>query len=270
MNWCRIAVLAGLSGAALSIGVGIAASEEIGANRGYPQVSSVQVANDPGTASVGTGSEAVHKQTKSYFIEFRARAAQSYGHTFAVHGRVGQKITADRVVGLHPFTESPIPWMAGHVILVPSETGASDGDTEDQYVIARYRILLTEQEHRHLVAHMKQMQASSPLWHAVLYNCNAFVADIAKYMGLKTPSSTLAMPKDFITQLRELNTGPASQKDRVTAPGTRQKPADATATQKQAKSSTEPSASAHEGQKAAAHPAPSQKQASARRPPLLQ
>lgn len=270
MNWCRIAVLTGLFGAALSLGVGVAASEEIGANRGYPLVSSAQVANGPGNASVGAG-QAVHQHAKSYFIEFRARSAQSYGHTFAVHGRVGQKITANQVVGLHPFTESPIPWMAGHIILVPSETGASDGDTEDQYIIARYRILLTEQEHRRLVAHMKQMQASSPLWHAVLYNCNAFVADIAKYMGLKTPSSTLLMPKDFITQLRELNTGLASQKDQVTAPGARQKPADATATQKQAKSSTvpKPSAAAHEGQKAAADPAPPQKQASARRPPLL-
>jgi hypothetical protein len=271
MNWCQIAVLTGLSGAALSLSVGIAASEEVGANRGHPLVSSAQAVNGPGNASVGAGSQAVYKQTKSYFVEFRARAAQSYGHTFAVHGRVGQKITADQVVGLHPFTESPIPWMAGHIILVPSETGASDGDTEDQYIIARYRILLTEQEHRHLVAHMKQMQASSPLWHAVLYNCNAFVADIAKYMGLKTPSSTLLMPKDFITQLRELNTGPASRKDQFTAPGARQKPADATTTQKQAKSSREPkpSASAHEGQKAAADPAPPQQQASARRPPLV-
>ena len=268
MSWCRIAVLTGLSCAVLSLCVGIAASEEIGANRGYPLVSSAQFANGPGNAPVGPGSQAVHRQTKSYFIEFRARAAQSYGHTFAVHGRVGQKITADHVVGLHPFTESPIPWMAGHIILVPSETGASDGDTEDQYVIARYRLLLTEQEHRRLVAHMKQMQASSPLWHAVLYNCNAFVADIAKYMGLKTPSSTLAMPKDFITQLRELNTGPASQKDQVTAPGARQKPAEATATQKQAFSTApKPSAPANEGQKAAADLAPPQKQASG--PPLL-
>jgi hypothetical protein len=271
MNWCRIAVLAGLSGAALSFCVGIAVSEEIGANRGHTLVSSNQVANIQGNASVGAGSQAVRKQTKPYFVEFRARAAQSYGHTFAVYGRVGQKITADRVVGLHPFTESPIPWMAGHLILVPSETGASDGDTEDQYIIARYRILLTEQEYRRLVTHMKQMQASSPVWHAVLYNCNAFVADIAKYMGLKTPFSTLQMPKNFITELRELNAGAAVQKDQVNTPGERQKSADATAGQKQAKSSTapKPPAQANEAQKAAADPVPQQKQVSARRSPLL-
>ena len=162
--------------------------------------------------------------------------------------------------------------MAGHIILVPSETGASDGDTEDQYIIARYRILLTEPEYRRLVAHMKQMQASSPLWHAVLYNCNAFVADIAKYMGLKTPFSTLQMPKEFITSLRELNTGPGSQKDQLAVPGEQQqKPAGATAAQKQAKPfrCAQLSALANEGQKAAVDPAPQQKHASARRSPLL-
>jgi hypothetical protein len=229
---CRNAVLAGLFSVAVSLCVGAAVSKELDANRDHPIVSGT-----PGDASAGVGSEALRKQAKPYFIEFRARAAQSYGHTFAVYGRIGEKITADHVVGLHPFTESPIPWMAGHLILVPSETGASDGDIEDQYIIARYRILLTEQDYRRLVTHMKQMQANSPVWHAVLYNCNAFVADIAKYMGLKTPFFTLMMPKDFITQLRELNTGAASQKSHVSAPEVRQP-------QKHAASATAPKPSA--------------------------
>src|SRR3954451_10942567 len=115
---CRIAMLAGLFSVAFSLCVGTAVSEELGANRDHPTVS--------GNASIEVGSQAFRKQTNPYFIEFRSRAAQSYGHTFAVYGRVGQKITADQVVGLHPFTESPIPWMAGHLILVPSETGASE------------------------------------------------------------------------------------------------------------------------------------------------
>jgi hypothetical protein len=205
---CRIAVLvAGLFSVAFSCCMETAASEELAANR------------PPGASGdTSVGLQVPRKQAKPYFVEFRARAAQSYGHTFAVYGRVGQKITASQVVGLHPASESPLPWMVGHLILVPSETGASDGDIEDQYIIARYRILLTEQDYRRVVGHMKQMQASSPVWHAVLYNCNAFVGDIARYMGLKTPSSTLLMPKEFITQLRELNAGATPQKKSVTAP----------------------------------------------------
>jgi hypothetical protein len=215
---CRIALLvAGLFSIACSFCTGTAVSEELAANR------------SPRDTSVGL--QIPRKQTKPYFVEFRARAAQSYGHTFAVHGRVGQKISASQVVGLHPASESPLPWMIGHLILVPSETGASDGDIEDQYIIARYRILLTEQEYHRVVAHMKKMQTSSPVWHAVLYNCNAFVADIAKYMGLKTPSSTLLMPKEFITELRELNAGATREKNSVTAQKERRQ-------QKPAKSST--------------------------------
>lgn len=151
--------------------------------------------------------QARKRAVRPYFIEFRSRSALSYGHTFAVYGRVGQKIQKSQVVGLHPATESSIPWMIGHVVMVPSETGASDGDTEDQYVTARYRILLTEPEYRALVARLTEMKANSPMWHAVLYNCNAFVGDIAKYLGLKTPTSTMLMPKEYITSLKDLNGG---------------------------------------------------------------
>jgi hypothetical protein len=40
-----------------------------------------------------------------------------------------------------------------------------------------------------------------------LYNCNAFVADIARFMGLKAPASTWIYPKVFVTNMRKINTG---------------------------------------------------------------
>ncbi len=153
---------------------------------------------------------AATRVSKPYFVEFRARSALSYGHTFAVYGRVGGKIGSGvRVAGLHPFTDSSIPWMIGHLVPVPSETGASDGDTEDKYIVARYRVLLTEAEYRVLTSSIKKLQDGSPVWHAVLYNCNAFVADIAKSIGLKAPS-TLQMPKEFIDDLRQINNSTTS------------------------------------------------------------
>jgi hypothetical protein len=157
------------------------------------------------TAARTAPKPAATRASKPYFVEFRARSALSYGHTFAVYGRVGGKLGSGvRVAGLHPFTDSSIPWMIGHLVPVPSETGASDGDTEDKYIVARYRVLLTEAEYRALTSSIKKLQDSSPVWHAVLYNCNAFVADIAKSIGLKTPSS-LQMPKEFIDDLRQIN-----------------------------------------------------------------
>jgi hypothetical protein len=118
---------------------------------------------------------------------------------------LGKKNPALKVAGVHPFTESSIPWMLGHLVPVPSVTGASDGDTEDQYIIARYRVLLSEAEYRKLLSNIKKLQDSSPVWHAVLYNCNAFVGDIAKSIGLKAPSS-LQIPKEYIEDTRQMNT----------------------------------------------------------------
>ncbi len=146
---------------------------------------------------------------KPYFVEFRARSAYNYGHTFLVHGRVGQRITKKDVVGLHPVSESPLPWMIGHIIPVPSETGASDGDAEDEYIIARYRVYLSEAEYKPILAKMREWQSSTPLWHAAVYNCNAFVGSIARYMGLQAQmvGAHLQLPKDFIEGLKAMNNG---------------------------------------------------------------
>jgi hypothetical protein len=159
-------------------------------------------------ATVTTAAPDAQKVGKPYFIEFRARSAMSYGHTFAVIGRSGQKLTKANVVGLHPATESSVPWVVGHFIVVPSETGWSDGDIEDQYITAKYRIPLNDVQYKKLMGYVSDLKAKSPLWHAVLYNCNAFVGDIANHLGLKVPSSTLLMPKEYITELRTLNAGP--------------------------------------------------------------
>ena len=86
--------------------------------------------------------------------------------------------------------------MIGHLVPVPSETVFFFKKKKKIYIIARYRVLLTEAEYRTLTSSIKKLQDSSPVWHVVLYNCNAFVADIAKSVGLKTPSS-LQMPKEF-------------------------------------------------------------------------
>lgn len=197
----------------LLIGVGaLALSPQLGIStvRAQDDRTPTVVAVQPALANAQTAAaKAAQKLAKPYFIEFRARNAQSYGHTFSIFGRLDAKgkIIASQVAGLHPFTESAIPWVIGHLILVPSETGASDGDTEDQYVIARFRILLSADEYKKVTAFIKQLRDKSPTWHAVLYNCNAFVGDIAHFMGLKTPGSTLSKPEEYIDSLRDLNIG---------------------------------------------------------------
>ena len=148
-----------------------------------------------------------------YFVEFRARMAESYGHAYLTYGRVDGKgqIIQSSVAGLHPFTESVLPWLIGHIIPVPSETGASDGDMEEMYVSARYRVLVNEDDYRQTVAFIKELQAKNPYWHASLNNCIGFLKDVAKFMGLRTPVSTLSYPEVFVKNLREMNEDPDHQ-----------------------------------------------------------
>lgn len=143
-----------------------------------------------------------------YFIEFRSRYALSYGHTYVIFGRsdaAGRMINPE-VAGLHPASTSTVPYVLGHFVPVPAETGWSDGDLEEQYRSASWRVMLTEAEYRKVVADIRKIQASTKTWHASVYNCNAFVASIAHSMGFKTPGIWLR-PQQFITKLREMNAG---------------------------------------------------------------
>ena len=135
----------------------------------------------------------VKPQTTSrgiYYVDFRARTAASYGHAFVWYGRTDQKQI--EVAGLHPASESVIPYIIGHLLPVPSETGKSYGDLDDDYLTASYRVYMTEAEAQRVFAYIKRLQATSPLWNAATYNCVAFIQDIARYM---------------VNRLRELNGG---------------------------------------------------------------
>lgn len=143
-----------------------------------------------------------------YFIEFRSRYALTYGHSYVVFGQLGKggQMIAPEVAGLAPATNNPLPYVVGHFIPVPAETGASDGDLEEGYRSASWRVVLTEGEYRKVVAHIRELKDKSKFWLASVSNCNAFVADIARSMGYRTPSIWLR-PQQFITKLRELNGG---------------------------------------------------------------
>src|SRR5262249_30123821 len=167
---------------------------------------SVNVGPPRVTASL-MGQPTPPRQSGRYFIEFRARAAQSYGHAYVLYGTLGPrgKIAKAEVAGIHPATESVVPWMIGHLVPVPSETGASDGDNEDIYTTARWRIMLSDAEYRKTVASIREIQAKHPAWHAVFYNCVSFVKDVATAMNLKTPLTNITYPEVFINNPREMS-----------------------------------------------------------------
>ena len=66
---------------------------------------------------------------------------------------------------------------------------------------------MSKEQYDRTVAYIRQLQAKSTTWSVELYNCNAFVADIAKFMGLRVPSSSWIYPKVFVSNMRKVNTG---------------------------------------------------------------
>jgi hypothetical protein len=143
---------------------------------------------------------------RPYFVEFRSRTAVSYGHTFVFHGRLGApgKFGKFQVAGLHPKGDDPDTYIKGHWVPVPSETGVSYGDLDEQYLTARYCVVLTEAEYNKVVAFIRKLQVTSPTWQATGKNCNSFAGDIAESMGLRSPPSML-LPETYIKTLRSMN-----------------------------------------------------------------
>ena len=67
---------------------------------------------------------------------------------------------------------------------------------------------MSEADAKRVFAYIQHLQASSPLWLAGVYNCTAFLADVARFMGLKAPATATWMyPETFINTLREINDG---------------------------------------------------------------
>jgi hypothetical protein len=167
-----------------------------------------------------------YSPAKPYFVEFHARNAASYGHFYVLYGEVNSRdeIIKSHIAGFFPAGDarncencSVFNWTIGHVIFVPSEIGVSDGDLEEKYVAARFRVRLSPAEYRKLVAYIEERKANRPLWNALWKNCVTFGRDIAAYMGLNLPillaiaPSIMIYPKDFVNQLRESNGVPNEQ-----------------------------------------------------------
>ena len=141
--------------------------------------------------------------TGPYYVDFRARTAATYGHAFVWYGKTNEKQV--EVAGLAPAGDE-LPYMLGHLIFVPSETGATYGDLDEQYLTASYRVYLNEADAERVFAYIKHLQKTSPLWNAATANCTAFLGRIATFMGLNAPFHLLK-PEEYVNRLRELNGG---------------------------------------------------------------
>jgi len=157
------------------------------------------------SAATATDAKQQSASKAVYYVDFRARTAASYGHAFIWYGRSDRREI--EVAGLHPASESVVPYIIGHVLPVLSETGKSYGDLDEDYLTASYRVYITEAQAKEVFAYIKHLQAISPVWNAATWNCVAFIQTIASHMGLRTPGNHLLYPEDWVNKLRALNGG---------------------------------------------------------------
>jgi hypothetical protein len=209
--------LAGVAVLAASVALGLESSraQQLAARADQPQQGApakpsakpaVTTAAATATAPDSTSNAKPVRRVASkgpYYVDFRARTAASYGHAFIWYGKTGEKQV--EVAGLHPAGDT-LPYILGHLVFVPSETGASYGDLDEQYLTASYRVYLNEADAKKVFAYIKHLQATSPLWNAETTNCTLFIGRIASFMGLKAPFHLLK-PEAYVNQLRALNDG---------------------------------------------------------------
>lgn len=138
-----------------------------------------------------------------YFVDFHARSRPSItGHNFIVYGRLNAhgRIADAQVVGFTPDTDK---YWTAYIFPVPGLLGRERADSTEPSTVV-YRRHLTVAEFDRLNAKIRQVRAAHPSWHLIFLNCNDFVGEIAKSIGLLRPPSLLP-PSIYVTLLRALN-----------------------------------------------------------------
>ncbi|MDE2065131.1 MAG: hypothetical protein KGJ00_22230 [Bradyrhizobium sp.] len=192
--------------AALTIGcagaVQPASANESGARRPDARLASIETQAD--ASSRPTARKPAASFAKGpYYVDFRARTAASWGHAFVWYGKTSER--AVEVAGLTPAGDVK-EYILGYITWVPSETGASYGDLDPEYLTAHYKVYLNEADAKRVFAYIKHLKENSPVWSAEISNCTAFIGEIAEYMGLKTPSRW-TRPENYVKELKALNNG---------------------------------------------------------------
>ena len=213
----RLAFVVGTSLFAAYVGLGVGSSsaqQELARNAPQHQQAPRKPAVKPEAVALSDSTSTVdakptrRSQTNAavsgpYYVDFRARTAASYGHAFVWFGKTSEKKV--EVAGLHPAGDV-LPYVLGHLMWVPAETGASYGDLDEQYLTASYRVYLSEADAKKVFSHIKHLQATSPVWNAETTNCTSFIGRIASFMGLETPFHIMR-PEDYVNRLKALNGG---------------------------------------------------------------
>jgi hypothetical protein len=157
-------------------------------------------------AATGTATQTQLSEADEYpyYVEFRVAVDGVYGHSYIAYGRLdalGRPATAT-YADIHPTGDFP-SMVLGHFFLIEAAT-IPEKDTLGYKIASRFRRPLTAAEYRRLKLVIVRIRAVHHSWSVLAYNCNDFVADVARGMDMQTPT-TLSLPYDFIPRLQTIN-----------------------------------------------------------------
>ena len=160
----------------------------------------------------------------THFVEFRAVMAVFPGHSYFVHGRLdrtGSVVEQSDPIGFYPFL-GPLGGSTLGLLAIPGSTAPDPVDLQSP-VVEQFRVNLTPSEYGSLMRFVRQRRQNTAMWNLILNNCNDFVADAARAVGLNVPSGpSVTPPYAHIRRLREMNanlvagTSPGSNTGRPT------------------------------------------------------
>jgi hypothetical protein len=153
---------------------------------------------------------------------------------YVMYGEVNDRheIVKSEIAGFFPAGDardcvncSVYYWTIGHVLPVPSEIGASDGDLEEQYVLARFRVWIDADQYKSLIAYINERKAHKGPWNAFFSNCVTFGRDVAEFLKVKMPPlvaftpSLVMYPQALVETMQKANGLTQEQAPLRDAPG---------------------------------------------------
>src|SRR5215470_14465887 len=142
-----------------------------------------------GAAGIAGGTSAWAGPAAPYYVEFRAVEIGVYGHSYIAYGRLNANGQPSSVqyADFHPKGGN-LGLVVGHVLPVGGAV-VPERETLSLPIVARYRRPLTEAEYRKLLTAITEAASNPHLWNALANNCNTFVGEMARAVGLRAPAS---------------------------------------------------------------------------------
>ena len=145
---------------------------------------------------------------RGYYVEFRARTDDEFGHSYVVVGAVDGQGRGRRLgtVGFGTATGAPSGLLA--VFGSPGSVGYTNDDIM-QKPIERFRISIDRATVRGIVRTTAAMRRTWTSYWLLTSNCNTFVGAIATGVGLNIPYVEAVPPDAYVRELRRLNSASA-------------------------------------------------------------